>query len=59
MIEETLDKLGYDFRSLSLHSDGRWKAKAGSSSVIPHRLFSASTPEEALNKLLKAINEAN
>ena len=48
-MKELLDKLGYKFRSLSLHSDGRWIAKAGRKSG--GYLVSGKTPEEALEKL--------
>jgi len=56
-LEGLLQSCGLGFHSLSLHSDGRWIAKAGHGVLPTKKLFSAKTPEEALVKLLIAIEE--
>ncbi len=56
-----LDKLikacGMGFRSLSLHTDGRWIAKSGRRATPSNMLFAGATPEIAVEKLLKAIQK--
>lgn len=55
-----LDKLikacGQGFRSLSLHTDGRWLVKSGRRATPSNRLFTGATPEAAVRKLLKAMH---
>ena len=59
--ELELDKLvkecGMGFRSLSLHTDGRWLAKSGRRALPSNQLFTGATPEIALEKLLNAIKK--
>lgn len=54
-IEELLKECGMGFRSLSLHSDGRWIAKSGHRALPTHKLFVGKTPQEALEKLYEKI----
>jgi len=59
MIEELLLKLGKTFRSLVLHSDGRWTVNSGKRSILLGLMVTGHTPEQALQKLLnKAIDKA-
>ena len=51
-----LDACGYHFRSLTLHSDGRWVAKSGRNARPSNKLFTGKTAGDALFKLLTAIN---
>lgn len=51
-IEDLLKQCGMGFRSLSLHSDGRWIVKSGRKALPTNKLFIGRTPEEALIKLL-------
>lgn len=56
MLVETLDELieacGMGFRSLSLHSNGKWIAKAGHRALPTKKLFTGKTAREAVKKLL-------
>ena len=52
-IEELIKLCGRNLRSISWHSDGRVIAKAGAGAKNPRKLYSAYTPKEALEKLLK------
>lgn len=61
-LKDLIEKCGYGFRSLSLHSQEtsdprsvRWIAKSGASVLPKSKLFSGHTPEEAVLKLLKAL----
>jgi hypothetical protein len=56
-LKQLLNQCGVGFRSLSLHSDGRWIAKAGHNALPTHKLFKGKTAEEALYKLMVAILE--
>ena len=58
-LEELLTKCGMGFRSLSLHSDGRWIAKNGHHSLPTKQLFVGRTAEEALTKLLNKLESKN
>ena len=49
--EEYIRLLGYDFRSLSYHTSGKYQAKAGKHSKYPNRLYDGKTPFEAIKKL--------
>lgn len=48
-LESAIKRCGYGFRSLSLHSDGRWIAKSGAGTG--KFLTTAKTPLEAILKL--------
>lgn len=54
-LKQLLKECGTGFRSLSLHSDGRWIAKSGHNALPTKRLFVGKTAEEALCKLLQAL----
>jgi len=54
-LKQAIEKCGYGFRSLSLHSDGRWIAKSGAKAKPPSKLFTGTTPFEAVEKLLSAL----
>jgi len=54
-MEQLLKQLGYIFRSLSFHSNGKWTAKAGKKSG--GFLCHGNTPKEALQKLLNKSNK--
>ena len=57
-IQNMLDACGYNFRSLSLHSNGRWIAKSGKSGKPFNKLFNGKTAGEALYKLMvEVLNE--
>ena len=58
-LEELIDACGMGFRSLSLHSDGRWIAKAGHRSLPTKRLFTGKTAKEAVKKLLMELRGLN
>jgi hypothetical protein len=55
-IGNILDACGFAFRSLSLHSDGRWIAKTGKRHRPSNKLFTGKTAGDALYKMLLAIN---
>lgn len=50
-LKALLNNCGTGFRSLSLHSDGRWIAKSGHRALPTKKLFTGKTPEDALYKL--------
>lgn len=55
-LDYLLRKLGYAFRDLTYHSDGRWIAKSGAK--YGKFLTSADTPQDAVAKLgIKLFNE--
>ncbi len=58
-LEKIILECGMGFRSLSLHTDGRWLAKSGRRALPSNKLFTGHTPIEAVNKLLKEIKEDN
>jgi len=51
-LEELIDSAGYNLRSISLHSDGRWIAKSGANAKYPKRLYNGRTAKQAVTKLL-------
>lgn len=59
MIDELLGELGYRFRSLTLHSDGRWSAHIGKAYAkekgFTQFMVTGKTPIEALLKLKDKI----
>lgn len=56
-LEELINACGMGFRSLSLHSDGRWIAKAGHRALPTKKLFNGKTAKEAVAKLLEELNK--
>lgn len=48
-LSQLIEACGYGFRSLSLHSNGRWIAKSGANTG--KFLKTSSSPEEAVAKL--------
>jgi len=56
-LKALLHNCGEGFRSLSLHSDGRWIAKSGHRALSTKKLFTGKTPEEALYKLYLELNK--
>lgn len=55
MLDDLIKQCGMGFRSLSLHSDGRWIAKSGHRALPTKKLFNGRTPEEAVSKLLEEL----
>lgn len=55
-LQELIDKCGMGFRSLSLHSNGKWIAKSGHRALLTKKLFGGKTAKEAVAKLLKELN---
>lgn len=58
-LKELIEACGFDFRSLSLHTGGKWIAKGGLKVFGHWKLFNGETPEEAVEKLLKALHETH
>lgn len=57
-----IKKLGFLFRSLMLHSDGIWTAKAVTGKYKEHINFIeviGNTPEEAIQKLIEKLQIKN
>lgn len=52
-LEDAIKALGYSFRSLSYHSDGRWIAKSGAGTG--KFIVSAKDPRQAIFKLAKKL----
>lgn len=55
-LDVLIESCGMGFRSLSLHSDGRWIAKSGHRALPTHKLFAGKTAIEATYKLLLELN---
>ena len=54
-LDELISDCGLGFRSLSLHSDGRWIAKAGHRALPTKQLFTEKTAKDAVIKLFRAL----
>lgn len=58
-LAELINACGMGFRSLSLHSDGRWIAKSGHRALPTKQMFTGKTAEESIAKLYLKLNKNN
>ena len=57
-LEALIDVAGKNLRSISWHSDGRVIAKSGASAKNPRKLYTGSTPQKAILKLIEDNDNA-